>query len=76
MVPRLSSELIQSLRLTLQKIDDDFPSPADEHVVEQLKRLLVLRLAELEAAHTSNPTDKPTEGAESAPVVAVRMRSE
>ena len=50
MTPRLSSGLIESLRATLQTIDEDFPSQADELVVADLKRLLLLRLAELESA--------------------------
>jgi hypothetical protein len=59
MSPRLSSELIQFIRVTLQKIDENFPTPADEPVVVELKRLLLLRLAELESAETdkSNSPD-------------------
>lgn len=77
MVPRFSSELIQSLRVTLQTIDEDFPSPADQPVVAELKRLLLLRLSELESAERekSNSIDEP-EGVESTPVVWVRMRPE
>ena len=69
MVPRFSSELIQSLRVTLQKIEEDFPSQADEPVVAGLKRILLLRIAELESADTdkSNSVDGPTEGIESSP---------
>ena len=78
MSPRLSSELIQSLRVTLQKIDEEFPLQADEPVVAELKRLLLLRLAELESADTEklNPNDEPTEAVASAPVVWLRLRSE
>ena len=49
MSPHLSSELIRSIRVTLQKIDEDFPQQADEPVVAELKRLLLLRVAELES---------------------------
>ena len=48
--PRISSKLIQSLRITLRKIDEDFPLQADEPVLATLKRLLHLRIAELESA--------------------------
>jgi hypothetical protein len=77
MPPRLSSELIRSLRITLQKIDEDFPSQADEPVVAALKRLLLLRLAELESAGAgeSNLTDEP-EGDESGSVLWLRLHSE
>jgi hypothetical protein len=77
MFPHLSSELIQFLRITLQKIDEDFPSQADEPVVAELKRLLLLRLAELESIGTGEPnsTDEP-EGDESGPVLWLRLRSE
>jgi len=76
MSPHLSSKLMLSLRVTLQKIDEDFPSQADEHVVAVLKRLLLLRVAELESAGTgeSNSTDE-SEGVESVSVVWLRLRS-
>jgi hypothetical protein len=45
----IHSKLIRSLRVTLQKIDEDFPSQADEPIVTTLKRLLHLRIAELES---------------------------
>jgi len=48
MSPRVS-KLIQSLRETLRKIEEDFPSQADESLVATLKRLLLLRIAELES---------------------------
>ena len=49
MVFRPSPELVQSLRATLQKIEEIFPSPKDEPAIADLKRLLLLRIAELEA---------------------------
>jgi len=60
----------------LQKIDENFPTPADEPVVAELKRLLLLRLAELESAGTceSNSTDEP-EDVESDSVFWLRLRS-
>jgi hypothetical protein len=50
----------------------------DEPVIAELKRIVLLRIAELESADTdkSDSTDEPTEGAESAPVVCLRLRSD
>jgi len=74
MSPRLSSELVQFLRVTLQKIDENFPTPADEPVVAELKRLLFLRLAELESMDKSSSVDEP-EVVESGSVDWLRLRS-
>jgi hypothetical protein len=71
MTPRLSSELLRSLHVTLQKIDEDFPSQADEPVVAELKRLLLLRVAELESAGEGGSI----EGVESGSVLWLRLRS-
>jgi hypothetical protein len=78
MVSRLSPELIQSLRVTLQTIEETFPSQADEPVVAELKRILLLRIAELESARTdkSDSTDEPTEGVESGYVDWLRLHPE
>ena len=43
----------------MQKIDENFPTPADEPVVAELKRLLLLRLAELESAGPRESSDAP-----------------
>ena len=57
MSPHISSELIRFLRRTLKEIDEDFPAHEDQPVVTALKRLLLLRLGELESADAdkSNP---------------------
>ena len=49
----------------------------DEPVIAELKRLLLLRIAELETADTdkSNLADEPTEGVESGPIEWLRLRS-
>ena len=75
MSPRLSSKLIQSLRGTLQKIDEDFPSRADERVVTELKRLLLcaLRNSNQPGTDKSDSTDEP-EGVEFGSIVWVRLR--
>lgn len=72
---RPSSEVIQSLRVTLQKLEENFPAPEDQPVIEELRRLLLLRIAQLESATKSNSTEECPEGVES-PVVWVRLRSE
>jgi hypothetical protein len=78
MVSRLSPELIQSLRVTLQTIEETFPSQADEPVVAELKRILLLRIAELESAGTdkSKSTDEANEGVESGYVDWLRLHPE
>ena len=59
---RPSSELIQSLRTTLQKLEENFVSPEDQPRLEELKRVLLHRLADLEfvgAAVEKTSPDKP-----------------
>jgi hypothetical protein len=45
---RPSSELIQSLRVTLQKLEENFASPEDHPPMAELKRILLHRIADLE----------------------------
>jgi hypothetical protein len=45
---RPSSELIQSLRVTLQKLEENFASPEDHPPMAELKRILLLRIADLD----------------------------
>ncbi len=80
MSPHLSSELIKGLCATLQKLDEDFPSQADEPVVAELKRFLLLRIAELEdiesaGANEANEVDEPPETDDSHPIVWLRLKS-
>lgn len=49
MVLRAASQLIQSLRVTLQKIEENCANPEDEPVIAELKRILLLRIADIEA---------------------------
>ena len=46
---RSSSELIQSLRITLQKLEESFASSEDESDMGELKRIILLRIADIEA---------------------------
>lgn len=48
MVHRPAYELIQSLRIVLQKLEEDFASPEDQPRITELKRILLLRIADLE----------------------------
>lgn len=50
MAPRPSTELIESLRVTLQKVEEDFASPKDQPRIAELRRILLMRIAELESA--------------------------
>lgn len=58
MVRHPSSELIQRIRATLQKIEEDFASEEDQPQVAELRRMLLLRIAEHESAD-QNKTDEP-----------------
>jgi hypothetical protein len=48
-----SSELIQSLRATLQKLEENFASTEDHPQMADLKRILLLRIADLEFVGTA-----------------------
>ena len=41
-------DFISSIRITLQRLEEEFPSPQDQSVIAELKRILLLRLADLE----------------------------
>jgi len=59
MGPRPSSELIQSLRLTMQYLDERYASDADQPALAELKRILLLRVAEIEAFEaTAEPAEE------------------
>lgn len=63
---RPTSELIQSLRVTLQKLEENFASLEDQPVIAELKRILLLRIADIEAinalqeAEASEVAPEPT----------------
>jgi hypothetical protein len=80
MSPHISSELIKGICATLQKLDEDFPSQADEPVVAELKRFLLLRIAELEAiesarANEASELNGPPETDDSHSIVWLRLKS-
>ncbi|WP_348262640.1 hypothetical protein P8935_22950 [Telmatobacter sp. DSM 110680] len=43
---------MQSLRITLNKLEENFASPEDEPIIAELKRILMLRIADIEAVET------------------------
>jgi hypothetical protein len=45
---RPTTELIRSLRATLQRIEESFASPEDQPVLAELGRIILLRIADLE----------------------------
>jgi hypothetical protein len=45
---RPASELIQSLRATLQRLEENFATPEDQPILAELKRILLHRIADLE----------------------------
>jgi hypothetical protein len=50
MVQRPSSDLIQNLRATLQKLADSFDAADNQPVMAKLKSILLLRIADLAEA--------------------------
>lgn len=55
MAPRSSKETLESLRLTLQKLEQTTDSPANGQDVAELKQILLNRIAELEALSAMGP---------------------
>ena len=55
MVPRSSKETLESLRLTLQKLEQSTDSPSNGQDVAELKQILLNRIAELEALSAMEP---------------------
>jgi hypothetical protein len=62
MAPRSSKETLESLRVTLQKLEQSTDSPSNGHDVAELKQILLNRIAELETLSAMEPAQ-----AESAP---------
>jgi hypothetical protein len=51
MVSRPSPDTLESLRITLQKLEHGIDSMLDAAAMAELKRTILLRIAELEAAN-------------------------
>jgi hypothetical protein len=57
MTPRSSKETLESLRITLQKLEQSPGSPSDTQDIAELKQILLNRIAELEALSAMGPTE-------------------
>ena len=49
---------ISSIRVTLQRLEEEFPAPEDQPAIAKLKRTLLLRMAELEFASATADMEK------------------
>lgn len=58
--PRPSAELLNSLRITLQKIEENFASVENEPVISELKRIILLRIADIEAVDALKQSESLT----------------
>ena len=58
---RPSDELIKSLRSVLQKLEENFASPEDQPHIAELKRILLLRIADIEFVEAIVEQDKANE---------------
>ena len=66
---RPTFELKQSLRVTLQKLEENFASLEDQPVMAELKRILLLRIADIEAVEAL----QKAQASEAAPEPAVTL---
>jgi hypothetical protein len=57
MAPRSSKETLESLRVTLQKLEQSTDSPSNGNDVVELKQILLNRIAELEALSAMEPAE-------------------
>jgi hypothetical protein len=57
MTPRSSKETLESLRVTLQKLEQTTDSPSNGQDIAELKQILLNRIAELEALSAMGPAE-------------------
>jgi hypothetical protein len=55
---RPTAETIESLRITLKKLEENFVSVEDEPAMGELKHILLLRIAELEALESAGTIER------------------
>jgi hypothetical protein len=60
MTPRTARETLDSLRVTLQKLEQTTDPVSDGQDAVQLKTILLNRIAELEALHALQPEEAAT----------------
>ena len=65
---RPSYELIKFLRTTLRKLPENFASPEDQPQLAELKRILLLRIADIEFARAAVETSNAEEVEEEIPL--------
>jgi len=58
---RPSSDLVVSLRATLQKLAENFRLAEDQPVMAELRRLLLLHIADLDNVQASQEQENDTE---------------
>lgn len=47
-------DLAESLRTTLQRLEEDFPHPEDDPPMDEMRRILLQRIAEVEVQEPEN----------------------
>ena len=57
MAPRSAKETLESLRITLQKLEQSTDSPSNGQDATELKQILLNRIAELEALSAIEPAE-------------------
>lgn len=74
---RPTAETIVSLRITLTKLEENFVSLEDEPAMGELKHILLLRIAELEALESAECIEpEPVSGEIIAPPYPIELAAE
>ena len=71
---RPTSGVIENLRIALQQMEQNFDSSENEPAVAELRRILLIRIADLEAAVAQEPGNSDADGTQAAgdsPLVVV-----
>ena len=74
---RPTAETIESLRITLKKLEENFVSLEDAPAMGELKHILLLRIAELEALESAGAIEpEPVSEEIIAPPSAIELAAE
>jgi hypothetical protein len=73
---RPARETLDSLRVTLQKLEQTADSSSNGHDVAELKQILLNRIAELEALHAMQPEDTTPAPAPSSELPPIAITAE
>ncbi len=74
MTVRSAQETLESLRITLQKLEQTSDTASDRQDVAELKQILMNRIAELETLHALQPAEEihpPPAPSELPPIAAI-----